>query len=108
MVFSEVVAVMKELTSFERGYRTEKTSKLSVLCLGPVSLFPELVDLFAETLPTLQQLDLKVKDAVPHKDEIAEYLLSRVTMTKRQSPAQIVRENFSYISGQNHDCSLLR
>ncbi|KAF8829468.1 hypothetical protein HHX47_DHR3000704 [Lentinula edodes] len=90
MIFSEVVAVMKELTSFERGYRTEKTSKLSVLCLGPVSLCPELVDLFAETLPTLQQLDLKVKDAVPHKDEIAEYLLSRVTMTKRQSPAQIV------------------
>ncbi|KAJ3904958.1 hypothetical protein F5879DRAFT_952608 [Lentinula edodes] len=91
MIFSEVVAVMKELTSFEREYRTEKTSKLSVLCLGPVSLCPELVDLFAETLPTLQQLDLKVKDAVPHKDEIAEYLMFRVTMTKRQSPAQIRR-----------------
>ncbi|KAL0065555.1 hypothetical protein AAF712_007466 [Marasmius tenuissimus] len=47
--------------------------------LGTVSLSPELVDLMAEKLPKLEEVDLWIRDVRPHKNDVPVYGLGGTT-----------------------------
>ncbi|KAK7472231.1 hypothetical protein VKT23_000352 [Stygiomarasmius scandens] len=51
----------------------EQARPLEVLQIGPVTLSPELVDLLAEGFPKLKELNMKIRDVVPNKDDTAIY-----------------------------------
>ncbi|KAJ4471572.1 hypothetical protein J3R30DRAFT_1095505 [Lentinula aciculospora] len=93
MTFDQVAGVLKVLSPVQGAFGVipQVASRLSVLRLGKVTLSPELIDIFAETLPGLQELDLRMEDAVPHKDEAPVYSWSGsfFRKTRNQSPAQI-------------------
>ncbi|KAF5365940.1 hypothetical protein D9758_006700 [Tetrapyrgos nigripes] len=65
----ELVGVFR--VSLLLGQRAGQSSSppLKVLQIGPLSLSPQLVDLLAEELPGLRELNIRVRDAVPHKDD---------------------------------------
>ncbi|KAF9075544.1 hypothetical protein BDP27DRAFT_1415328 [Rhodocollybia butyracea] len=88
MTFDQVATVMKEL-SFYDGSRV--TSKLTVLRMGPVTLSPELIDLLAELLPELKELDLRINNAVPHSHSPAAYTWTgyKSRNTRSQDTAQV-------------------
>ena len=68
---------------------------LKKLRLGTVSLSPELVDLLAEKLPVLEEVDLWIRDVRPHKNDVPVYEMSgasakRLGRVKKQVQVQVV------------------
>ncbi|THV06248.1 hypothetical protein K435DRAFT_773433 [Dendrothele bispora CBS 962.96] len=48
-------------------------SSLEVLQMGPLTLSPQLVDLLAEGFPGLSELNIRIRDVVPYKDDEPTY-----------------------------------
>lgn len=99
MTFPQVRTIIQTSSSPSLCPSSNTLRHLRILRLGPITLSPELVDLLAEMLPELQELELRVKDVVPCKDEAPVYRSAWTTnttegtltrKTRNQSRGQIV------------------
>ncbi|KAK1222352.1 hypothetical protein PQX77_014802 [Marasmius sp. AFHP31] len=71
---------------------TEMVLGVRKLRLGTVSLSPELVDLMAEKLPKLEEVDMWIRDVRPHKNDVPVYDLSCTTTKGLAAMGRVKRQ----------------